>query len=80
MGATVACFGLVIATIVMILASLAPDEEGFQSVTILGAIIFTFSFPLAPLVVKLGIVGLIAITWPWFGDRLSGSLYRHLRK
>ena len=80
MGATVACFGLVIATIVMILASLAPDEEGFQSVTILGAMIFAFSFPLAPLVVKLGIVGLIAITWPWFGDRLSGSLYRHLRK
>ncbi|MDJ0688224.1 MAG: hypothetical protein QNJ41_06930 [Xenococcaceae cyanobacterium MO_188.B32] len=80
MGATVACFGLVIATIVMILASLAPDEEGLQSVTILGAIIFAFSFPLAPLFVKLGIVALIAITWPWFGDRLSGALYRHLRK
>ena len=80
MGALVACFGLVIGTIVMILASFMKDEVGLQSFAILGAIIFAFSFPLAPLFVKLGLVALIAITWPWFGDRLSGSLYRHLRK
>ena len=80
MGQIVACFGLAVATIVMILANFVPDEEGLQSITILGALIFAFSFPLAPLFVKLGIVALIAITWPWFGDRLSGSLYRHLKK
>ena len=80
MGQIVACFGLAISIIVMILANFVPDEVGIQSITILGALIFVFSFPLAPLFVKLGIIALIAITWPWFGDRLSGSLYRHLKK
>ena len=80
MGAIVACFGLFAGSVVMFLATLMPDEVGVQSFMILGALIFAFSFPLAPLFVKLGMIGLIAITWPWFGDRLSGFLYRHLRK
>ncbi len=80
MGAIVACFGLFIGSVVMFLATLMPDEIGVQSFMILGGLIFAFSFPLAPLFVKLGMIGFVVITWPWFGDRLSGFLYRHLKK
>ena len=80
MGATVACFGLVVGVLVMFLANLMPDDVGVQSFSILGGLIFVFSFPLAPIFVKLGLVGCIVLVWPWFGDRLSGFLFRHLKR
>ena len=80
LGQTVACFGLVAGVVVIFLANLLPDDVGIQSFTILGGLIFAFSFPLAPLFVKLGLIGCIVITWPWFGDRLSGFLFRHLKR
>ena len=80
MGATVACFGLFAGIVVMFLANSMQDDVGVQSFSILGGLIFVFSFPLAPLFVKLGLIACVVITWPWFGDRLSGFLFRHLKR
>lgn len=80
MGAIVACFGLLVGIIVMFLASRMKDDIGIQSITILGALIFLFSFPLSPLLVKIIMLVLVIFTWPYISDRLSASLYRQLKK
>ena len=80
MGAIVACFGLLTGIIVMFLASRMKDEIGIQSITILGVLIFLFSFPLSPLIVKLIMLAIVVFTWPYLSDRLSASVYRQLKK
>lgn len=80
MGAIVACFGLLVGSVVIFLSFLIKDEVGTQSIGILGVLIFMFSFPLAPLFVKLGLIALLVIGWPYIGDRLSLSFYRQLKK
>lgn len=76
----VACLGIIVSFIVLGLSFIIKDEVGVQSTRILGFLIFLFSFPLTPLLVKLAFFVFFIIAWPYFGDRLSMYLYRQIKK